>query len=641
LTSGKAHNGAVIRLVFAVVVLPLLVASPSARGEDTAQPVSANGTCSVPADPQWTPQEKFVWQCVCADEVADFNKAPGYGGDLDPRKPEGWPNSRILMPTFLEAILLEGKYRTRHGVRIVGARFTQTVDLEAAQLGNDLVLDRSLLEKGMNFAGLRSPGKIALIGSKVTGIVNLEGLHINQSLMMPNSDLDTVLLSSAHVGGQLVLVGSKVTGTLGMQELRVDKDLVMREAEFATVDLSGAHVSGQLDLSSSTVTGPIMRVPPGFGNPSGFGIPLCSRADSTRQDAMGWSADTAKSDTVRLMGARVDGNLDLQRSKIPCTLDMVELQIGQSLLSHGAQFDQIVMINAQVNGQLSLSGAKITGTVVMEDVQVSSTLFLGRKSEFDGRVGFIFGKVGGNIELAGGIFHQDVDITETQIGGELRLGTSHQAPPRWSPNSTLILRDVSAGAIQDLPNAWPKKLDLTGFTYRSLGGLYAAENDPMSGRSIEWFEDWLGEQVPYTPAPYIQLAAVLRDQGKPDTADGVLYASKERERAQSPFWRNVWLSANRLLIGYGYHVERALYWSLGFWGAGIVALKLSGEGRKNGMPFGFAYSFDMLLPIIRLREKHYQIDLGCVRYYFYLHKIAGFVLASFLIAGLSGLTPTK
>jgi hypothetical protein len=40
-----------------------------------------------------------------------------------------------------------------------------------------------------------------------------------------------------------------------------------------------------------------------------------------------------------------------------------------------------------------------------------------------------------------------------------------------------------------------------------------------------------------------------------------------------------------------------------------------------------------------LREKHYQIDLaGWPRYYFYMHKVMGYVLASFLITGLAGLT---
>ena len=57
------------------------------------------------------------------------------------------------------------------------------------------------------------------------------------------------------------------------------------------------------------------------------------------------------------------------------------------------------------------------------------------------------------------------------------------------------------------------------------------------------------------------------------------------------------------------------------------------------MPYGLAYSFDILLPIIRLRDKHYAIDLTTwARYYFYVHRIMGFLLASFLIAGISGLT---
>ena len=57
------------------------------------------------------------------------------------------------------------------------------------------------------------------------------------------------------------------------------------------------------------------------------------------------------------------------------------------------------------------------------------------------------------------------------------------------------------------------------------------------------------------------------------------------------------------------------------------------------MKLAFFYSLDILLPIIRLRGRHYDVDLqGIVRYYFYFHQIMGYVLASFLIAELSGLT---
>jgi len=57
------------------------------------------------------------------------------------------------------------------------------------------------------------------------------------------------------------------------------------------------------------------------------------------------------------------------------------------------------------------------------------------------------------------------------------------------------------------------------------------------------------------------------------------------------------------------------------------------------MPYGIAFSFDMLLPIVKLRDYHYTVDLkGWARYYFYFHKLMGYLLASFLIAGLTGLT---
>ena len=53
----------------------------------------------------------------------------------------------------------------------------------------------------------------------------------------------------------------------------------------------------------------------------------------------------------------------------------------------------------------------------------------------------------------------------------------------------------------------------------------------------------------------------------------------------------------------------------------------------------FWYSFDMALPLIALDKKHEDFNFtGGVLVYFHVHKIAGFVLVSFLVAGLSGLT---
>jgi hypothetical protein len=487
------------------------------------------------------------------------------------------PESRILSSAFLETILLKDKYRralTRRGVRIVGARFAETLDLENAELGHELWLDQSLLERGANFSRLRSTQLISFQGAKVTGELNMVSLQVARSLFMRNTELAEVNLGSAHVGGTLELSRSKVTGRLYMDKLSVASSLLMRNAEFAEVNLGSAHIGGTLELSRSKVTG---------------------------------------------------------------RLYMDKLSVASSLFMRNAEFAEVNLGSAHVGGSLQLSRSKVTGTLNMFSVQVDRTVLLSRGADFVGPVDCFFAKFA-NLELAGGSFHADVDITGTQILGELLVGSSLREAPQWSKKSTLILRNVRVDSIQDLPNAWPPHLDLNGFIYRNLGGL-AATGDSMANRSIEWFNDWLGKQKLYTPAPYEQLAAVLRSQGRLEAADEILFAKKEHERAQASFLSYISLTATKWLIGYGHHLWWALFWVAGLLIVGMATLRLSGEGPRNGMPYGIAYSFDMLLPIIRLREEHYKMDLaGWTRYYFYGHKIAGYVLASFLIAGIAGLT---
>ena len=76
------------------LLLTLLAAPVIGHAEDTPQIPLIFGTCPVPADEHWNPQEQFVWEQVCLGEDANFNLAQGYGGDLDPKEPVGLPESR-------------------------------------------------------------------------------------------------------------------------------------------------------------------------------------------------------------------------------------------------------------------------------------------------------------------------------------------------------------------------------------------------------------------------------------------------------------------------------------------------------------------------------------------------------------------
>jgi hypothetical protein len=154
-------------------------------------------------------------------------------------------------------------------------------------------------------------------------------------------------------------------------------------------------------------------------------------------------------------------------------------------------------------------------------------------------------------------------------------------------------------------------------------------------RITEWFE----KHKSFSPQPYEQLALVVQNQGYADQARAIRYAGKERERNEAHGLQHAWLTTLNLAIGYGHYIERAIIWTVVLVMLGAIVLRISGEGPKHGLPIGLSYSFDMLLPVIKLRDAHYEIDLvGWPRYYFYVHKIAGFVLASFLVAGISGLT---
>ena len=141
---------------------------------------------------------------------------------------------------------------------------------------------------------------------------------------------------------------------------------------------------------------------------------------------------------------------------------------------------------------------------------------------------------------------------------------------------------------------------------------------------------------------------MFRAGGQTGKAHAILYAGRERERraAEGATW---WTSGLKwwgmfllmITIGYGlgHRYFRALVWVVALVLLGAGVLWLTGEGQAHGMPWGLSYSLDHLLPVVQLSKSHYDIELaGFARYYFYAHKLMGYVLASFLIAGLAGLT---
>jgi hypothetical protein len=310
----------------------------------------------------------------------------------------------------------------------------------------------------------------------------------------------------------------------------------------------------------------------------------------------------------------------------------------------------IELEGAHIAGFVDLGSSTSTaGLIQAQSINVGGALYLNEQSQFYGEVDISFAKIGGSLDLSSATFHHDVDLSGTEIGGGLSVasntGLRADGGDRWltkwkndKDGTTLYLRDAKANTISGpmkhgRPDPWPAHLDLDGLTYKSM------ELD--SEADVAAIKLWLNKQQKYAVQPYEHLAQLFESRGDKQTATEIRYAARDRERRELAHgWGGwIWLTTLDVLIGYGYRPQQAIVGVVVMIVLGVAVLRISGQGPKNGIPYGIAYSFDMLLPIIKLREMHYKIDInGWARYYFYLHRVSGWLLASFLVAGISGLT---
>ena len=226
----------------------------------------------------------------------------------------------------------------------------------------------------------------------------------------------------------------------------------------------------------------------------------------------------------------------------------------------------------------------------------------------------------------------------------------------WTTDSELDLRSASIGAIvaPELPEAWPKTLHLANIQVNSFtpGNCTSNERFPVVANAScphdpTWFRTWLSldpDQENITQ-PYQLIIDMLEKRGDGEEAAYVGMARGNKELQASfhfPFVRYVVFYAYYAMVGYGYHPEWSAYWILGLTLLGALIYRRTEGAKAQHDVFGVAYSFDLLLPLVRLDEKHYQIELhGFPKYYFYFHRLAGWLLGSFLIVAIGGLNSIR
>jgi hypothetical protein len=584
-------------------------------------------------------------------------------------------NTSILHPFWLPFCLFD-KLVTLRGLRIsqslhlFGSAFSDILVLSDVSVLGDLHLFDATF-KTLDLSDAKVEGILELSRSHVTESLKMQSLEVGGYLDLDENCSNALSLMGTKVAGRVSLNNARVNTDLDMRDVRFESDLMMSEATLAGLNLGRATIRGWVFGENIKITGPAnlfqIQIDGSFTWKSAKATEISLIAGTINRDlSLTGSQCTGKIHTnnlrvagdlhltegkfatVELLDSKITGHVSISQSQITEKLDLTNTDVRGDLYAMDSMISNMRLTLMKVGGAAILNRSLLSGELDMTAIKISRTLQLqGVRSGT--RLGMVLGfaEVFGNLYISGEKL-PSLNLTCAKIHGNLELGTG-KYPVSWDLNATLDLLDAevvsfldgaqsattSLGSPDDLGVAtrdfWPKKLNLAGFTYSRLP-------DFIAKRNMKWHREWL-EKSEYSPQPYRQLANILEKMGYKEKANEILYTQKNREWSLAGLRRKIWLSLLWVFIGYGFRVHRALYWVLGLAGIGLTILILSNHEITGSLVDSLFYTLDTVLPVIVLDKAHEKIALtGVVKVYFYFLKVMGYILASFLIAGLGGLT---
>jgi hypothetical protein len=308
-------------------------------------------------------------------------------------------------------------------------------------------------------------------------------------------------------------------------------------------------------------------------------------------------------------------------------------------------------------GGLSLVGANVSGTIDLDGAQLhnhgASALTADRLT------------VGGNLLARNGFTAEgEVSLIHVRVAGQLNFVDATLAHPNgfalhigagrvndlWlvfaePPNGQVRLSGLHTETIFDHPDTWPGQLNLSACTYQQLyARKFIDASKPMPTVPVDVYQRlaWLRRDPDgYLPQPYEQLAAVYRRTGHESEARRVLLEKQRRRRDTLPWSGRLAGYLLDGLVGYGYRNWLANVWLSTFWLLGALVFTLeppaprspaAASGSNPGL-----YALDLILPIINLGQEDNWRPTGATQYAAALLILAGWVLTTAVIAGLTRL----
>jgi len=543
----------------------------------SAAPALPGESCQKEPHSTWSAVEQEVWtKYFCVGELANLS------GRQD--------SDRLISSRFIEMVLLHDPWRSAmpKGVYLQGALFEDLIDLNFTRIDRVLFLEDSEFMKTVSLIATTVDGDLSFERSKFREELRLDRIVVSKSLYLGGGEFAALDLTLAKVDGHVEMREAEIAGTLKLELTAIGAYLSMDEAHFGGVFALGARIGEHVDLTKATIA-----------------------------------------DALNLATIKIGGNADLNGATVSGALNMASATVGANLVINSAQLSSVDLRSTKIGGSVDMDSAKIVGGLNMQAATIGASLFA-RGAELTGPadLGYL---TTGELWLSGSKL-VSVDLTGATIRGQFALS---QPKVSWSGDQKLILRNATAGFIQGSPDAWPNVLDLRGFQYQALGG--AGADDMTNYFAIEYL-NWLERSKPFSPQPYEHLAQLLAKSGYGEQSREVLFAAREGERKQASWPTSSLKFLSLILIGHTHRLHYIFIWIGLLVVAGAIVIHQSGEAQRLSLGTGIAFSFDRLIPLIKLEEGHYKVTLKpWVRNYFYVHQIMGYVLGSFVVAWVSGI----
>jgi uncharacterized protein YjbI with pentapeptide repeats len=538
-------------------------------------------SCKNSASNSWKAQEAWIWRELCASGVADLRQYDD-SSELDPSKEKGWQGKREVSPDFLTDILTDKRYSAeliRPYLTIRGMWVRKALDLTDLVVYPSFAFNSSRFEKAVTLGRTVTRGDVDFAASTFLEKLDLAEAEISGDVFLRRSHMNGLDLSYAKVGGNVELPAAISKGVIDLSDSEIANTVFMNEkVDFSDVDLADMQTEGSVYLGG-TIARSLEAVRMRVGHDFSFddGTIVQGRATISRSS--------------------IEGSLDLSGTNFSQVVSIFGSRVGRMTI-HGSTFlDDIDLRSSTIDHELDLTARRLRGHVWCSAVGV------------------------------GGIFKLAQDDDE----------------PEWGTDSMLDLSATSVGGVSDSDTAWPRQLALQGFTYGSGAGERVIRDGkvsaPLLERSSEWYVDWLGRST-YSRQSYKELETALRAVGNRSAADDVAVAGEDRSRDTSlnPV---SWLYG--AIVGYGYRPLRAIIPAAILIMIGAYALSHM-QYDEEEIPSPIMLSIQRLIPLVTLGENYSKFDLTSgrvpkrIRRYFYFHSFCGYVLAGFLLAGLTRIT---